>query len=311
MKNLELIENLRENLPPSIAGIGYGSGIFYQKGYSKAEKPDKDVILIVENLHSFLTEDYQMHPEHFYKGAEKKYGKLEAKDASWFYNKIGCLKFEHEDSKIKLLIVEKDALLYDLFTWQHFNLAGRLSKPIIYDNMPKQIDEAIKENRTNILIVSLLMANKEELTREELYKIISGLSYNGDIRMVTDFEKKTKALDIVDGSFEMFEEIYGDNPLLTYDGDKIINPYPVEYIKRLPSDFYQDFADKINSSKFKWLSEEEKKAEIQKIISDIFFRKNLVNSLCLLYSCEKTLGVKTAIKHALTKKIKAKVKTRK
>lgn len=306
MNNIELIEDLRENLPTSIAGIGYGSGIYHQKGYTADEKPDKDVILVVDNLHRFLTEDYQIHPEHFPKNAGKKYGEVEDKDVKWFNNKIGCLKFSHNGFKFKLLITEKDALLYDLLSWKHFSLAGRLSKPIVYGSIPEEIDEAIKKNRDNILKASLLATTEEEISKEELYKTISRLSYNGDIRMILSFEKRSKAEDIVDGAFEEFNQMYGDNSLLTYNGDKIVNPYSVDFFDDLPASFVNDVISKLNNEDLAKLADDDNlKETLQMAINDTFYQKNLINSLLLLYSCERTLGLGAAMGHAFTKKLKS------
>lgn len=306
MNNIELIEDLRENLPESVAGIGYGSGMFYQKGYSANEKPDKDVILVVNNLHRFLTEDYQMHPEHFPKNASKKYGKIENKNVKWFNNKIGCLKFSHNAVNFKLLITEKDALLYDLLSWNHFSLAGRLSKPITYGNIPEEIEDALRINCDNILKAALLATPEAKIVPEELYKTIAKLSYNGDIRMVLNFEKQSKATDIVDGSFNYFEQIYGRNPILTYDGDKIVNPYSVDFFDDLPASFVNDVISKLNNEDLDKLADDDNlKETLQMAINDTFYKKNLINSLFLLYSCERTLGPKQAISHAITKKLKS------
>ena len=73
MTDIELINDLKNDLPETLAAIGYGSGFYKQKGYGKNDKPDKDIIFVVDNLYHFLAEDYHLNPDHFYGGADRKY----------------------------------------------------------------------------------------------------------------------------------------------------------------------------------------------------------------------------------------------
>ena len=59
MDNLEIIENLKQDMPDTVAVIGYGSGIYRQTGYTQDEKPDKDVIIVVDDFKDFLIVDFE------------------------------------------------------------------------------------------------------------------------------------------------------------------------------------------------------------------------------------------------------------
>lgn len=296
MNNVELIEEIREKMPESIAGIGYGSGMYRQKGYAANEKPDKDIILVVDNLYRFLSEDYFLNPGHFYDGAERRYRTIRDKDYKFFYNKIGCLKFTEGQYRFKVLIVEKDALLCDLKTWKSFALAARLAKPIVYSDLPEEIENLILYNRNSVVLATLLLDSHNDIAINNFYKNLSNLSYIGDWRMITHSERATKSSDIVDGAFDEFEKMYGENSLLNRVGDVVNNIHPVELIKELPTDF-QNYLMK-NLDNVKSLK------ELEKMVYNYFFYKNLTNSPLLMYSCCKTLGLSKSTSHVMAKRRK-------
>ena len=293
------IENVRKIMPESIAAIGYGSGIFRQKGYNKNENPDKDIILIVDDFMEFLKEDYRMNPKHFSSDFNKT--KLELKTSKHdFYSNLGCLKFYHENIHFKMMIISEKALIYDLKTWAYFGMAGRLTKPILYDNIPEELDELIKENRKAILLTALLYNNKDIMSKEELYVTISKLTYMYDFRTILPGEKKTKYSDIVSGAIKEFDDAYLDSPLLTTKKGMIKNNHPVELIDSLPISLLNYINEKIHSKN----SEEITKVKLEKIshvIEDYFKYTNFINSIRLAASCSSTLGTKESINHALHK----------
>ena len=76
----------------------------------------------------------------------------------------------------------------------------------------------VENNRKNALNAALLTL-PEEFTERELYVKICGLSYIGDARTGIA-ESKNKIGDIVDGSYELFQEIY--RPLMeSYDVENL------------------------------------------------------------------------------------------
>ena len=305
MNNIEIIEDLKKDLPETVAGIGYGSGFYRQKGYGEEEKPDKDIIFIVDNLYRFLVEDYHMHPDHFYGGAAKKYKKIKDKKRLFYYNRLGCLKFCSGNYKFKLMVIEKNALLYDILTWRYYGMAARLSKPIVYGDIPKDIEDAIAYNREASIITALLSLPDDEVSKEDLYKTISGLSYIAEWRMLLHSEKKTKAGDIVEGAFDKFEDMYGDNHLLCYNGEMIKNDHPLELIDSLPENLKKYILRKIDVDRID-VSNREDLEQLSNVIKNYFKHINLVNTPLVMYSSAKTLGPAKTIKHALSKHKNAK-----
>lgn len=298
MTNIETINSLKQSMPKSIAAIGYGSGIFKQTGYQENEKPDKDVILVVDDFKQFLIEDYEMNPEHFSKDFNKNilYKKNEKTN---FYNNLGCLKLNHNGIHFKVMVVSKCALEYDLKTWKYFGMAGRLSKPILYQDMPANLEKAIIKNRENMLITSLLLNSEDKLNKIKLYETISKITYLYDFRTIFHAEKKTKSSDIVGGSLQFFENEYGENPIARINDDIVYNTHPIELINSLPSNLKNTIYSEFNKKPV--MSYE----ELSQIIENYFKKTNFTNSIRFALSSGAILGVKGSAQHVLQKFKKA------
>ena len=299
MDNLEIIENLKHILPPTEAIIGYGSGIYKQTGYNENERPDKDVIIIVDNFKQFLLEDYTQNPNHFSKDFDIK-TLQNKKDKINFYNNIGCLKFCQENINFKAMIISKKSLEEDLKTWKYFGMAGRLTKPILYQNIPESLEIAINKNRENILITALLFETKDILTKQELYNTISKLTYIYDFRTILPGEKKTKTVDIVNGAFNFFEEKYGQNQLIKVQNNNIINPHPIKLIHNLPENLNIYLNNHLKNIDLNNINEKDIE-KLSQLLHTYFFKTNLPNSIKLAWSSSTTLGKKHTVKHALSK----------
>lgn len=297
MDNLNIIESLKTSLPDTIAIIGYGSGIYKQTSYTKDEKPDKDVIIITDNFKDFLIANYEKNPQHFSEDFDKTI-LSNKKNKNKFYNNIGCLKFYHEGIRFKAMIISKAALDEDLKTWKYFGMAGRLTKPILYQNIPDYLEKAINKNRESILITALLLQNGDFLSTKELYNTISKLTYMYDFRTILPGEKKSKSSDIVNGAFEFFESTYGQSNIITVHDDIIRNPHPIKLINTLPDNLkiyimkHFDTDRPISNKNLQKLSQ---------IINNYFRKTNFPNSIRLAISSSTTLGKKETIKHGLTK----------
>ena len=298
MTNIETINSLKQSMPKSIAAIGYGSGIFKQTGYQENEKPDKDVILVVDDFKQFLIEDYEMNPEHFSKDFNKNilYKKNEKTN---FYNNLGCLKLNHNGIHFKVMVVSKSALEYDLKTWKYFGMAGRLSKPILYQDIPADLEKAIIKNRENMLITSLLLNSEDKLNKIKLYETISKITYLYDFRTIFHAEKKTKSSDIVGGSLQFFENEYGENPIVKINDDIVYNTHPIELIDSLPSNLKNTIYSEFNKKPV--MSYE----ELSQIIENYFKKTNFTNSIRFALSSGAILGVKGSAQHVLQKFKKA------
>ena len=298
MTNIETINSLKQSMPKSIAAIGYGSGIFKQTGYQENEKPDKDVILVVDDFKQFLIEDYEMNPEHFSKDFNKNilYKKNEKTN---FYNNLGCLKLNHNGIHFKVMVVSKSALEYDLKTWKYFGMAGRLSKPILYQDMPANLEKAIIKNRENMLITSLLLNSEDKLNKIKLYETISKITYLYDFRTIFHAEKKTKSSDIVGGSLQFFENEYGENPIARINDDIVYNTHPIELIDSLPSNLKNTIYSEFNKKNVMTYE------ELSQIIENYFKKTNFTNSIRFALSSGAILGVKGSAQHVLQKFKKA------
>jgi translocator assembly and maintenance protein 41 len=114
-----------------------------------------------------------------------------------------------EDGKVfKYGTIEEKDLLKYLETWESFYLPGRFQKtnlPIIESNKIKKANEL---NRKNALYTALLTLKEKDNKLIDIYTQICGLSYLGDTRMKFA-ENPRKVLNIVEGSYDKFKEIYG------------------------------------------------------------------------------------------------------
>lgn len=299
MDNLELIKDLQNAMPESIAAIGYGSGVFKQIGYDKNEKPDKDIILVVEDFKQFLIDDYKMNPNHFSDDFNPNILYMK-KEKNKFYNNLGCLKFYKDNIRFKLMIISKEALDFDLRTWKHFGMAGRLTKPILYDNIPEELETSIKKNRQNALITTLLYLKDRNITPNRFYKTLAKLTYMNDFRTILPGEKKTKSSDIVDGAFEEFHKIYKENEIINLEHEIAINNLPIEYINELPTNLKQAIYNglKINHAYQITKNDAEK---ISNIIEKYIKDTNFINSIYLALSSSATLGAKESVRHGIAK----------
>lgn len=292
MNNLELIKDVKDSMPESIGAIGYGSGVFKQTGYSKDEVPDKDIILIVDNFRNFLLEDLEKNPSHFSDDFDRKV--LEKiKDKTNYYNNLGCLKFYKDNIHYKVMIISKEALEFDLNTWKYFGMAGRLTKPILYDNLPNDLENLIKKNRTNAIITALLYDSKTFIDKKDFYQNVAKLTYMYDFRTVLPGEKKTKALDIVNGSLKFYDDYYLNNDIFIVRKDTIVNPHPIELIDELP--------ENLKNYIIKHLKNENDLNEVRKVIDSYLLRTNFNNSIRLAIASSSTLGAKETIKHGMQK----------
>ncbi len=298
MTNIETINSLKQSMPKSIAAIGYGSGIFKQTGYQENEKPDKDVILVVDDFKQFLIEDYEINPEHFSKDFNKNI-LYKRNEKTNFYNNLGCLKLNHNGIHFKVMVVSKSALEYDLKTWKYFGMAGRLSKPILYEDMPANLEKAIIKNRENMLITSLLLNSEDKLNKIKLYETISKITYLYDFRTIFHAEKKTKSSDIVGGSLQFFENEYGENPIARINDDIVYNTHPIELIDSLPSNLKNTIYSEFNKKPVMTYE------ELSQVIENYFKKTNFTNSIRFALSSGAILGVKGSAQHVLQKFKKA------
>lgn len=208
MENTQNIKKFVMNRPKVVAAYGYGSGVFKQSGYTDKDKPQIDLILVVDDLKKWHLENMKKNPRDY-----SFTGKLFFKYASVSKLKgltgITYLSNIKEDGSIyKYGTIEKNDLVSYLETWNSFYLPGRFQKRILPIIDSKEIEVANEKNRNAVLLVALftLPMNRNKLI--DVYTGICGLSYLGDTRMKFA-ENPRKVLNIVEGSYDSLNEIYG------------------------------------------------------------------------------------------------------
>lgn len=208
MENTQNIKKFVMNRPKVVAAYGYGSGVFKQSGYTDKDKPQIDLILVVDDLKKWHLENMKKNPRDY-----SFTGKLFFKYASVSKLKgltgITYLSNIKEDGSIyKYGTIEKNDLVSYLETWNSFYLPGRFQKRILPIIDSKEIEVANEKNRNAVLLVALLTLPMNRNKLIDVYTEICGLSYLGDTRMKFA-ENPRKVLNIVEGSYDSLNEIYG------------------------------------------------------------------------------------------------------
>lgn len=233
-----LITEFCKTRPEAEVIIGYGSGVKKQandKGFDK----QIDLIMGVKDSTKWHQENYQENP--------KDYSKLGYLLLPLYKNlgtKINYLSYlPFKDNMFKIGVVQTNDLIDDLFCWDNFYLAGRCQKSVDVIKSTQLLDQAIIHNRLNALKIALLLSEKKEISKIELYELLCSLSFIGDWRKILHVENANKVKNIVNGSLEELENIYNplnknyysqiDNDLISINFERILNetmtlPIPIE-----------------------------------------------------------------------------------
>ena len=211
-----MIKDFLSSRPEALGVFGYGSGITKQSGYSDNDRPQIDLIVAVKNDKEWHKQNIDANPKDY-----SFTGKAFFKNApaSWYhYGSDICYitNIEHKKQSYKVGVVDKDKLINDLLHWQTFYLAGRFQKPMLNVKSDSEIDYAIRINRKNALLVSLIMLEENKHNLRDLYAKICSLSYIGDTRMGIA-ENPNKINNIVDGAFSILDGMYSDFGLFSKD----------------------------------------------------------------------------------------------
>lgn len=216
------IEKFVSNRPEVVAAYGYGSGIFKQSGYTSKDKPQIDLILVVDNLRKWHLaniklnkKDYSMIGKAFFKHAD--ISKLKGLTGITYVSNI-----EENGSIYKYGTIEEKDLIKNLETWNSFYLPGRFQKTIYPIKESKELSEAIEKNRQNALMLAGYLQETDKVSKKDMFVTLCGLSYLGDTRMKFA-ENPRKVLNIVEGSFDTFDKLYKfDKKYFNVKSDKII-----------------------------------------------------------------------------------------
>lgn len=271
-----VLEFLKEH-PSSVAVIGYGSGVIEQQGSKKDDKKQLDLIIIVDDLKKWITENINMNPEEFTKGTMHYFKNASLKKLQKGAPIVYLSSIEYKDELIKMGIISKKEFLSSCYDKTSSYVPFRLEKAI---ELIKCDDDIIKKaiiyDHKTTLITALLMLDENHLTMRDLMEKICSLSYMGDFRMKIHCEDPNKVKNIVDKQFDYFKEDYDkvndgyfsylengkilvnyekiktDLILLPYDIRRIIDNYRYDiligrpYIDEELQDYYKNAAKEEN-----------------------------------------------------------------
>ena len=196
--------------------FAYGSGVFKQQK-SEPSKNMLDLIFVVRNPYQWHADNMNMNPDHYAQPLKLFGHKAIAKvQETWgakiYYN---TLIKTAEGRDMKYGVISEISLVEDLLDWNMLYLAGRLHKPveiIVEPDENSQLRTALVQNLHSAVHAALILL-PEHFTEVEFYKVITGLSYNGDFRMKFG-EDKNKIDNIVVPQISKFTELYA--PILKH-----------------------------------------------------------------------------------------------
>ena len=112
--------------------------------------------------------------------------------------------------RIKYGVISEANAIHDLTEWETFALAGRLQKPVLpVLSESDAVRDAMDINAKLALNLALFLnVHKSEVSLEDLFHTIVGLSYQGDIRMQYKMENPDKISNLVKGSMDGLTDLY-------------------------------------------------------------------------------------------------------
>ncbi len=206
MEKEQIITSFVNNRPESIGVYGYGSGVFKQDGYGSKDRPQIDLIFLVENLKQWHYMNVSMNKAD-YSLAGRTYVlfsdpmQLKGTNRITYYSQISENGF-----LFKYGVMEEKDFLDFLKSWENFFVAGRFQKPTLMIKGNQREEEAIRKNKEQALLVAAILS-PAVVSKRKFFEIICGLSYKGTLRM-SFAENPRKVQNIVKGSYEYLQRIY-------------------------------------------------------------------------------------------------------
>ncbi|MBE6158595.1 MAG: hypothetical protein E7159_02070 [Firmicutes bacterium] len=259
---MEEIREFIKNRPDVRAAYGYGSKIFKQENAITTDSLI-DLIFVVDNIKEWHLKNLEINPKD-YSLIGSNYFKIASADSIKGSTGIAYISdIEENGLRYKFGTIEYKDLYSNLQSWKSFYVPGRFQKTIYPYKEDIELNEAIMLNRKKALLVATYLAEKDFLTKEELFETLVNLSYMGDPRMKIG-ETPEKVKNIVQGAYDEFNKIYNfDTPYFEDLGDSvaintssIINQYnnlPLairEYINNSNNDIIsnniRDYLTKLN-----------------------------------------------------------------
>lgn len=278
----DFIKEFLNERPEVVAAFGYGSGVFKQLGYDSKEKPQIDLILIVNDMKLWHKENIKKNPKDYSFIGRNFFLNSSIDEIKGITGITYQSNIEYKGHLFKYGIIEYGDFVRHMQTWDSFYVPGRFQKPILTIKSNNFIDELILQNRRNACKVGLLCLNNKDL--KDLYLTICNLSYSGDTRMKVA-ENPKKVDNIVGASYDKFNEMYNFNDLYQKNGEQIE---------------YEIDIDELPSSLEKYIKDDKTKEKVMEYLSDLNRKESSLQTMKGI----KTNGIVKSLRYGLAKVLK-------
>ena len=278
----DFIKEFLNERPEVVAAFGYGSGVFKQLGYDSKEKPQIDLILIVNDMKLWHKENIKKNPKDYSFIGRNFFLNSSIDEIKGITGITYQSNIEYKGHLFKYGIIEYGDFVRHMQTWDSFYVPGRFQKPILTIKSNNFIDELILQNRRNACKVGLLCLNNKDL--KDLYLTICNLSYSGDTRMKVA-ENPKKVDNIVGASYDKFNEMYNFNDLYQKNGERIE---------------YEIDIDELPSSLEKYIKDDRTKEKVMEYLSDLNRKESSLQTMKGI----KTNGIIKSLRYGLAKVLK-------
>ncbi len=278
----DFIKEFLNERPEVVAAFGYGSGVFKQLGYDSKEKPQIDLILIVNDMKLWHKENIKRNPKDYSFIGRNFFLNSSLDEIKGITGITYQSNIEYKGHLFKYGIIEYGDFVRHMQTWDSFYVPGRFQKPILTIKSNNFIDELILQNRRNACKVGLLCLNNKDL--KDLYLTICNLSYSGDTRMKVA-ENPKKVDNIVGASYDKFNEMYNFNDLYQKNGERIE---------------YEIDIDELPSSLEKYIKDDKTKEKVMEYLSDLNRKESSLQTMKGI----KTNGIVKSLRYGLAKVLK-------
>lgn len=192
--------------PSAIGVFCYGSAVFKQDSYLPSDKPQIDMLFIVDDMKKWHMENMALNSKD-YPLTGRAYVNLAPIERLKGHNKVTYLSHIKEaGSMFKFGVKEINDFVEELQTWSTFFMAGRFQKPVLPIKTTDELDYVINKDREAAFLIATLFCD-EITTRKEILMKLCSLSYVGTLRMQIA-ENPRKVENIVNGNYRDLVRVY-------------------------------------------------------------------------------------------------------
>ena len=297
MEKIDKIKKFIEKRPKVKGVYGYGSGVFKQSGYTDRDKPQIDMIFIVDDLKKWHLKNIRLNPKDYSFTAKLYFKNASISKLKGNTGIVYLSNIVEEGSVYKYGTIEEKDLEKYLQNWESFYLPGRFQKMVLPIIESDKITKMNEKNRESALFTALLTLPEDKNKLIDIYTQICGLSYLGDTRMKFA-ENPRKVLNIVEGSYDIFKNIYGTNNSyfktnkkdeVTIDYAKLmkdIDKLPKSLLEYLEEDIENQNRDSIREKILTYFTELNKKESSKQTIKGLY-SNGIIRSI--KYASQKVL----------------------